>query len=85
MITCIEAFILQILIIVLTLVESRTALIYTAKPGEYGEIRINKSDISEGESRLLLLNVDPNIKREYMKDIIKVVRIGRGEAYADFF
>ena len=33
LITCIEAFILQILLIVLTLIESRTAVIYTAKPG----------------------------------------------------
>lgn len=74
--TAIEAFIILILLMILTLIESRTATIYTAKPGEYGELRIEKSDASDIESRMLLLNVDPNIKRQYIRDILRVVQKG---------
>ena len=70
---------------ILIIIESKTARIFTAKPGEYGILEPTKSDISDGESRMLLLNLDPDTKRKHMRDIINLVRHGKGEAYTDLF
>ncbi len=34
---------------------------------------------------MLLLNLDPDTKRKYMRNIINVVRHGKGEAFTDLF
>lgn len=34
---------------------------------------------------MLLLNLDPDTKRKHMRDIINLVRHGKGEAYTDLF
>ena len=83
--TCLETILIEVTLIVLIIIESRSAKVYTAKEGEYIILEPSKSELSDGESRMLLLNRDPDTKRKYMRDIIKVVRHGKGEAYTDLF
>ena len=83
--TCLETILIEVTLIVLIIIESRSAKVYTAKEGEYIILEPSKSELSDGESRMLLLNLDPDTKRKYMRDIIKVVRHGKGEAYTDLF